>query len=325
MEKETIRIQEVASPVQHALKCPVCLEQNWREVSPGEGAFRLLRCCRCRCCRIEQQKVAEHNPYQRYYSEGTAQRVLGLFHPIWRAFRLHRAKRIFREAPPRARVCDIGCERGELLHFLKERGCEVVGTQLSEAAARFARERYGIEVFVGELPDAPLAQGSFDAALMIHVLEHLPEPEQYLREVHRILRRGGLFWCEVPNGDSWTARISGKRWLHHDPEHHLWTFGRKNLCRLLERCGFTVEEMVHMSWEHGPFGCLQSWLNFLPGPRGILFRMMRRGWSASPGAFLLEGVHLLAAGFLFPLACLISLAESFSGDGQVVLVRARKS
>lgn len=307
------------------MRCPVCLEGRWAELSPEDESFSLFRCLSCGCYRVRQGKPSEPEPYQAYYSDSSARRVSGILDPLWRYFRRKKAKRILRHMPPGARICDVGCERGELLHVLKERGVQVFGTQLSETAARFARERYGIEVFRGELPEAPWAgDGSFDGALMFHVLEHLPEPEQYLREVHRILCRDGLFWCEVPNGDSWTARLSGKRWLHHDPEHHLWTFGRKNLCRFLERCGFTVEEMTHMSWEHGPFGCLQSWLNFLPGPRGVLFGVVRGGGSSSPVAFLLEGFHLFAAGLLFPLACLVSLAESLSGDGQVVLVRARK-
>lgn len=307
------------------MRCPVCLEGRWAELSPEDKSFTLFRCLLCGCHRVRQGTPAEPEPYRAYYSDTSARRVSGIFDPLWRYFRRQKAQRILCHMPPGTRIFDVGCERGELLHVLKERGVQVFGTQLSEPAARFARERYGIEVFRGELPEAPwAADGSFDGALMFHVLEHLPEPERYLREVHRILRRDGLFWCEVPNGDSWTARLCGKRWLHHDPEHHFWTFGRKNLCRFLERCGFTVEEMTHMSWEHGPFGCLQSWLNFLPGPRGVLFGVVRRGWSPSPGLFFLEGFHLFAAGLLLPLACLVSLAESLSGDGQVVLVRARK-
>jgi hypothetical protein len=56
----------------------------------------------------------------------------------------------------------------------------------------------------------------------------------------------------------------------------------------------------------------------------VLFGVVRGGISFSPGAFVLEVFHLFAAGLLFPLACLVSLAESLSGNGQVILVRARK-
>lgn len=303
----------------------MCLAEAWEEVSPGEESFSLFRCLACGCFRVGQEMIAEGDRYQRYYADGSAQRVSGLFDLLWRGFRRQKARRILKRSPAGARICDIGCERGELLHLLKENGCRVYGTQLSRTAARFARERYGIEVFVGELTAAPFAQGGFDAALMINVLEHLPEPERYLRQVHRILRPGGSFWCEVPNGDSWTARWTGKRWLHHDPEHHLWTFGRDNLYRFLRRCGFVVEEAFHVSWEHGPFGCVQSWLNGLPGPRDRLFGFVRNGWTGTWKERFMTGLHLLFLAGLGLPACLVSLMEGLLGNGQVVLVRARKA
>ncbi len=304
--------------------CVVCHQAHWSEVAPDDHRFQLFRCRECGCYRIDLKRPPSIELYDRYHSDDSAQRLSGIFHPLWRMIRRQRAKRILRSAPANSRVCDVGCERGELLAVLKQAGWAVEGTQLSRPAAEFARRHFGINVYVGELADAPFARDTFDVILMIHVLEHLPSPEAYLAQVRRMLRPGGVFWVEVPNAGSLTARLCGKRWLHHDPEHHYWNFTKRGLLCLLGRQGFAIERMHHYSWEHAPIGCVQSWLNFLPGPRNVVFGIIREGLSKQPRVLAVQLLHAALAALLLPAACIVSTLESFCGEGQIILVRARR-
>jgi 2-polyprenyl-3-methyl-5-hydroxy-6-metoxy-1,4-benzoquinol methylase len=306
-------------------RCPACQSRVWVEIAPDDRSFQLDRCTGCGCYRITaNQAVAPPELYRRYYDGPDARRLVGIFDRVWRNRRQHKATRILHGLPPGVRVCDVGCERGELLHVLAQAGCRVVGTQLSQAAADYAHDRFGIEVFVGELQDAPYEAGTFDLMLMINVLEHLPNPESYLEQVATLLRPGGTFWLEVPNAGSLTARLTGKRWLHHDPEHHLWSFTTGCLGAMVDRAGFTIERSFHLSWEHGPIGCLQSWLNFVPGPRNVIFDIVRGGLARTPGRLALQAVHIALAGVLLPAALLVSTLESLRGNGQVMLLRLRR-
>lgn len=305
-------------------RCPACHNDRWTEIAPQDRTFTLHRCSHCGCYRIDPDKVPSTVLYRDYYGGANARRLTGVFDRIWRSRRRRKAEHVLRHAPPGARICDVGCERGELLHLLKEGGCVVVGTQLSQAAADFARDQFGIDVFVGELHDAPYETGSFDVVLMINVLEHLPDPESYLRRVAELLRRGGAFWLEVPNAGSFTARLSGKRWLHHDPEHHFWGFTTLGLGVMLDRHGFVIERIHHFSWEHGPIGCLQSWLNFLPGPRNVAFEIVRGGLSRDVRRLALQLAHALLATLLLPLAVVSATVESLCGNGQVILLQLRR-
>lgn len=304
--------------------CPACHEDRWTEVAPEDPSYTLHRCSRCGSYRIHPDKVAPALLYRDYYGGADAKRLTGIFDSIWRSRRQQKAAQILRGVPAGARVLDVGCERGELLNVLKGVGCRVAGTQLSQGAADYAREHFGIDVFVGELQDAPFEAGSFDVILMINVLEHLPDPESYLRRVAELLEPGGMFWVEVPNTGSFTARLSGKRWLHHDPPHHYWGFTIPGLRTMLGRNGFDIERIHHVSWEHGPFGCLQSWLNFLPGPRNVVFDIVREGLSRQPGRLALQLVHGLLGALLLPLAVVTATVESLSGNGQVILLRLRR-
>jgi SAM-dependent methyltransferase len=305
-------------------RCPACHEDRWTEVAPEDSSYTLHRCAGCGSYRIHPDKVDPALLYRDYYGGANAKRLTGIFDRIWRSRRQQKAATILSGVPAGARVLDVGCERGELLNVLKENGCDVAGTQLSQGAADFAREHFGIDVFVGELQDAPFEAGRFDVVLMINVLEHLPDPESYLQRVAALLKPGGVFWVELPNAGSFTAEVTGKKWLHHDPPHHYWGFTLPGLRTMLDRHGFDIERIHHVSWEHGPIGCLQSWLNFLPGPRNVIFDIVREGLSRDAGRLALQLTHALVGALLLPLAVATATLESLSGSGQVILLRLRR-
>ena len=310
-----------ASPV----SCPGCGGHEWVDVAPQDRSFILQTCAACGTCRIDAGAAPPEALYRDYYAGDGAERLSGVFNGIWKWLRHRKAARLLAAIPERGRVLDVGCERGELLSVLKAAGRHVNGTQLSQAAADFAKTHFDIDVFVGQLGDAPYAAASFDAVLMINVLEHLPDPTAYLRLVHGLLRPGGVFWLEVPNAGSFTARTGAKRWLHHDPAHHLWNFTLPSLTQATTRTGFTVEASYHVSWEHGPIGCLQTWLNLLPGPRNVIFDIAKGGLSRKPGRLLLELGHAAIGAVLLPFAFIVATAESAAGNGQIMLVRLRKA
>lgn len=269
--------------------------------------------------------IAGAAAYDGYYSAGAAERLSGVFNLLWRWKRRSRARLILGHAPTAARVCDVGCERSELLNVLKGAGCRVVGTQISTAAADFARWQFGIEVYVGELMEAPFASDRFDVVIMLNVLEHLRDPERYVAQVAGMLEPGGMFWIEIPNAGSFTARVCGKNWLHHDPAHHLWAFDKTGIASLIGRYGFVIDHVYPYTWEFGPIGCAQSWLNWLPGRKNVVFDIVRRGFSRDPLSLAREIGYATLSGLLLPVAVLVSVLEGLAGNGQVILIRARKT
>jgi SAM-dependent methyltransferase len=101
-------------------------------------------------------------------------------------------------------------------------------------------ERYVTADLPGEPADLVIDEGrvpaedaSFDVVLSTQVLEHVPDPDAYLAEAHRLL---------APNG---TLLLSthGVYWYHPVPED-LWRWTGPGLRRQIERCGFTVSELI---------------------------------------------------------------------------------
>jgi len=92
-------------------------------------------------------------------------------------------------------VADLGCGTGPVAEALAPWAGRVIGVDGSKAMVDAAKERlYGVEnveIRHGELEALPLDDQSVDAATLILVLHHLPEPARALSEVARVLRPGG--------------------------------------------------------------------------------------------------------------------------------------
>ena len=138
-----------------------------------------------------------------------------------------------------------------LVNFYGTRGesKETVSYVRPGAAERIVRE-YDIVLLNVEEDNFPFADDSFDVVLLCEVIEHLlMDPVAVLREIHRVLKPGGIFVVTTPNVsrlDNVAAMIDGRN--IYDPYSGFGPYGRHNreyslhdLCRLLAFAGFEVD------------------------------------------------------------------------------------
>ena len=80
--------------------------------------------------------------------------------------------------PPGARVLDLGCAGGHLAAALRERGCYVAGVDVHPLAPGVELDEFHLHDLND--PELPVDPASFDFVLLLDVLEHLLEPEQFM-------------------------------------------------------------------------------------------------------------------------------------------------
>jgi SAM-dependent methyltransferase len=208
---------------------------------------RYVRCGTCGLVylnpRPRRDEMARHYPpaYFALYPEVMRN---GERSPLMRlGFTLIRRRRL--PARPPGRALDIGCGSGFYLATLRRLGWVVDGVEISEDAARHARELNDIAVRVGSaemiLPDLP--DRSFDLVTMWHVLEHLHDPRAVLSQVARVLRPDGLLMLEVPNFAGACSRVFRSSWAPLEPPRHLFQFTPASLSALLGGAGLRVARL----------------------------------------------------------------------------------
>ncbi len=136
------------------------------------------------------------------------------------------------------RLLDVGCHIGVMVELAQQRGWDAWGVEPSTWASEQARAR-GLHVITGTLTDAPIPENYFDVVTMWDVIEHLTDPAAELRNVHRVVKPGGIFAIHTIDIESWFARMMGGRWPWL-MEMHLYYFSPRTLGKMLEQCGFQV-------------------------------------------------------------------------------------
>ena len=183
-------------------------------------------------------------------------------------------------------MLDIGCGAGLFISEMRDKGWNVHGVELDSQAAALGR-RQGLDIFPGTLSDAHFPAANFDYVRSNHSFEHIHNPREVLREIHRIIRPDGRLFIGVPNLAGLMPRMWGTYWWYLGAPVHTFGYTPASLSRLLAEEGFQVEAVNYNSTFPGIIGSLQIWLNRNNG------KLSEDGWIIHNGPLQLLG-HWLA-------------------------------
>jgi len=142
--------------------------------------------------------------------------------------------------PAGGRLLEVGCHAGVLLERFRAQGWKVRGVEPDPRAAGFARSHFGLEVSACTLEAARFAPKSFDAVVMLHVIEHVDDPARTVSLIADALRPRGVFVVETPVYDTLVYRLLGRRERSLSCDGHVYFYTARTLAALLERCGFEI-------------------------------------------------------------------------------------
>ncbi|MEA2252405.1 MAG: hypothetical protein QOG70_2647 [Solirubrobacteraceae bacterium] len=161
---------------------------------------------------------------------------------------------LYAQADPQS-LLDVGCGEGVLVHRWAQRmgdARRIVGIDLDDPAlhAEWAkRTAPNLEYRVMKAENLPFADGEFDTATAIEVLEHVPDPEHTVAEMARVAQRWLL--VSVPREPLWRglnlARGAYLKELGNTPGHvNHWS--KRSFVALLSRHGEVVQARSPFPW-----------------------------------------------------------------------------
>jgi len=160
------------------------------------------------------------------------------------------------------KVLDVGCGGGYACEFLARRGAEVFGTDIMaesihEAANHASRENLKIEYRLCTAERLPFDDQTMDVVTCFDVLEHIPDKDQTISEICRVLKPGGLFFFDTFNKTFWSRVFIiwlGEIILRFMPRGtHYWPFFIRpdKLKLLLEKNGIFIMEFGGIKFARG--------------------------------------------------------------------------
>jgi 2-polyprenyl-3-methyl-5-hydroxy-6-metoxy-1,4-benzoquinol methylase len=183
------------------------------------------------------------------------------------------------------RVLDIACGVGYGSKMLQLAGAaSVVGVDLSQDTLAYAREHHqvpGVQFIYGNAEEFEWPE-PFDLIVSFETLEHLPHPEQFIRQMSQLLTPEGYLILSVPLGET-----------RHLDAYHLHAFSQEDVFSLIEKSGFWIERSRCDDWFLSRSDLLR-WQQLYPESQATLRQLLfsRRGQKLAWDFLFRGGFHM---------------------------------
>ncbi|MFH1769723.1 MAG: methyltransferase domain-containing protein [Parcubacteria group bacterium] len=153
-----------------------------------------------------------------------------------------------------ADILDMGCGSGSLAKVLGEQGHTVYGADISPEALKLAKEHiekgFCFDFENGAWPDDLMAM-KFDAIIATEVIEHLFDPESFIKKLKQLLKPNGMIIVTTPNLLFWKNRFKIFFGKFEYEEKGIMDFGHirfftvKTARKMFEKCDLAIEAEHH--------------------------------------------------------------------------------
>jgi 2-polyprenyl-3-methyl-5-hydroxy-6-metoxy-1,4-benzoquinol methylase len=148
-------------------------------------------------------------------------------------------------------ILDIGCGTGEFLLTAKNKNWQVSGVEPNQKAKDLSKKKLGDEVVFNNLDDLILSDKKkyYDVISLWHVLEHIPNYEEYISKLKNLLKDEGVLIIAIPNFKSYDANYYKEFWAAWDVPRHLWHFSQKSILTIFEKEKMKIEKILPMKFD----------------------------------------------------------------------------
>jgi ubiquinone/menaquinone biosynthesis C-methylase UbiE len=169
-----------------------------------------------------------------------------LWQKFWHKKRIHEVKKM--TSTRMGNVLDVGCHSGFMTEKIIKSSLynKIYGIDVSKEAIVLAKKRIKQGKFVlGNAHDLPFKENFFDVVFCLEILEHVEKPQKVMSEIKRVLKKNGQVIVLVPTDNLlfksiwYVWNIMYPVWKHA----HIQSFKSNSLIELLEKQGFTVEQV----------------------------------------------------------------------------------
>lgn len=161
------------------------------------------------------------------------------------------------------KALDVGCGAGHLLELMSNKGLKSEGLEVSKKIINALKGRF--KIYDGDLKSPLLIKEKYDLITFNQVLEHVEFPEDFIKDVNKILKKEGYVIFSVPYVYGLLPNLLRSKWYGLGHGQHLNFFSKKSINLFLNKGGFEIEEIILsiFDYTHLSFPSVVNFINNL--------------------------------------------------------------
>lgn len=214
-------------------------------ITPDDPAYSNHRIAVCEVCGLHSSyPMPTREELRNWYRDGRgvppdAEEVSGP-RSVWHRTHDRYMVNLVEKYAPSGILVDVGAGSGRFVRAARELGrWTIIATELAEDSVAELQSE-GFDARLGNIDEVGIPDRSVDVVWASHVIEHVPDVEEFLASIRSVLKPGGVLAALLPSEQSLRARLKLSTWHFVNPPGHLWGFRPSTFRMLLERNGFEV-------------------------------------------------------------------------------------
>ena len=234
------------------MKCTACRNPQSIDVL-HKGSLSLHQCLKCKTVFLGEYSNEFLPELYAYYDRYANLDKEDVFDPIT-STRCQDLLRWFSRFYTGREILDVGCGLGQFVEMANKSGWKAEGLELSKGAVDFAR-CHGLAVRDLDFFSEEIKPNSCDLVTLFEVIEHVPNPSEFIRRAGEVVRPGGLVYLTTPNFASIDRFLLGKHWelIHRE---HLTYFTPRTLRLMVKRT--SCFEILHFETRNMSLAALRA-------------------------------------------------------------------
>jgi len=228
------------------MSCPLCHE-NISSPLGCKNNFKLVTCQACGFIHVDPMPTTTQleELYQDYrqtknYLKKLKKKVLTS------RFKLKRLKK--HQSLLGQKFLDVGCSVGATVEAARRLGYQSMGIDLDEPVVKQAQEIFSqCEFKAASTGELIAMKRRFDLIYCAEVIEHVPEPHQFVQSLADLLNNKGLLFLTTPDAGHRKVPKDFVSWNRVTPPEHIGYFNRKTMQGILQEHGFKI---IKFYWSH---------------------------------------------------------------------------
>ncbi len=239
--------------------CPICKKIEFsnflktKDYFYSKKEFTIQECLSCgfRFTNPRPQEFELNSYYdsENYLSHSSQKRgVLTYFYNLIKNYSIRKKFNLIKNLTSGKSILDIGSGSGEFINYFNKKNWQTLGIEPNEYARNYATSTYSIKV-QDETHISNIKDNSFDVISMWHVLEHVPNLNERIIQLKRILKDNGVIIIAIPICNSFDAKYFDKYWAAYDVPRHLYHFTQSSFAKLMEKHNLSIEKIIPLLFD----------------------------------------------------------------------------